>query len=229
MVCNICKNKKTSLIYSGFPGYIEGDIYDIYECEECDSQFAHPNQVDPKIYDIIYSDRNTKEGPAGYGQHLIQAEEIKSKEDPLEYLLSTDWTFFTAYDYLKGKRGLNILEIGTGYGYLAYALNKIGHYATGIDISNFTISYAIKNFGPNYIHSTISEYLDNYPNNKFDLIVAVEVIEHVTDPNNFIKECAGLLKSSGRIILTTPNKAYFRKNSIWLNDQPRLYLISYNY
>lgn len=64
-------------------------------------------------------------------------------------------------------------------------------------------------------------FLDNYADN----IIASDVIEHLTNPFHFLKECSRVLKSNGRLILATPN-ANGISNILWsnsCNDPTHLY------
>ena len=58
-------------------------------------------------------------------------------------------------------------------------------------------------------------------NYKADLIIATELVEHLDDPINFIKNCLNLLNNDGVILFTTPN--YYIKNRIWGTDLPPIH------
>jgi SAM-dependent methyltransferase len=154
---------------------------------------------------------------------LKYAKKIKSKKNPLKFLLNSFYTYYPVVSYLTDKQNLDILEIGCGCGYLIYSLNNLGHRAIGIDISEIAIKFAIENFGPNYFKANIDEFI-KINKKKFDLIIAIETIEHLPDPLDFIKKCFILLKKDGRLILTTPNKDYYRKDDIWRTNPPPVHL-----
>ena len=100
--------------------------------------------------------------------------------------------------------------MGCGYGYLSYALHKSGFNVQAIDIAKDAINYARNNFGDYYFNMNINDY-SKHTNEKFDLIIATEVIEHLEDPNDFLDTCISLLKQEGNILLTTPDKDYSPK------------------
>jgi len=218
--CPICKNSEVKCFYKNYPGFIEKTQYEIFRCEICNTNFIPVENIDSNVYEIIYSDKNT----IGYDRYFSYANRIKEEENPLEYLSNSESTYFPAYKFLKNKKGLKILEVGCGYGYLSYALSKAGFDIKGIDISEKAIQFAKMNFGPNYFASDIKSYLGS-SKEKYDLIVSTEVIEHLTDQNDFISDCLALLKSDGLILLTTPNKSYYRKKSIWQTDLPPVHTI----
>lgn len=175
-------------------------------------------KVNPKIYDIIYSNDNTP----GYDRYLRYAKAVKKQEDPLKYLSKEEPTYYPVYSFLKGKEKLEILEVGCGYGYLTYSLHSAGHNILGIDISKNAIKFAESNFGDYY---KVADLKDYKANKKFDLIISTEVIEHLTNPVEFIDHCLKLLKPNGKIILTTPSKDYYNKKVIWKTDLPPVHTV----
>jgi len=92
-----------------------------------------------------------------------------------------------------------------------------------LDIAKDAINYANKNFGDFFYNTDIKEY-EKTTSDKFDLIIATEVIEHLEDPNDFLETCIRLLKPYGYIILTTPDKDYSERNSIWQTDPPPVHI-----
>ena len=54
MNCPICKNKNTKLVYNQYSGYIENLKYDIYHYDQCDTNFASPNKINVKLYDLTF-------------------------------------------------------------------------------------------------------------------------------------------------------------------------------
>ena len=103
---------------------------------------------------------------------------------------------------------LKILDIGSGGGLLCEPLNRLGAKMTGIDASNKNIQVARlhakeMNLNIEYIHSSPENInLEN----EFDVILNMEVIEHVADVNLFIKKCSKLIKKNGIMFVATINK-----------------------
>ena len=92
--------------------------------------------------------------------------------------------------------GLNILDIGCGGGLISEPMARLGANVTGIDASKKNINIA-------QIHSKRSGLKINYitasPENlsnkeKFDIILNLEIVEHVDNVNLYIKSCSQLLK-----------------------------------
>ena len=110
-------------------------------------------------------------------------------------------------DYLKG---LNILDIGCGGGLISEPMARLGAKVTGIDASEKNINIAklhSKKSGLqiNYIN-TSPENLDN--NEKFDVILNLEIVEHVENVNLYIKSCNSLLKKNGLMFTATLNRSF---------------------
>ena len=105
-------------------------------------------------------------------------------------------------------KNLNILDIGCGGGLLCEPLSRLGANVTGIDASKKNINVA-------KIHSKKNKLKINYicssPENlilkkKFDVILNMEVVEHVDDVNFFIKKSSEFLKKGGLMFVATLNK-----------------------
>lgn len=122
---------------------------------------------------------------------------------------------FNRLDNDKPLINLNILDIGCGGGLITGPLYKLGGNVTGIDPSpeniNVARAYANKHdLKINYINSTPEEL--SRQAERFEVILCLEVIEHVVDPNYFIKSFTNLLLPGGMLIISTINrtiKSYF--------------------
>ena len=108
----------------------------------------------------------------------------------------------------KPLKKLKILYIGCGGGLLCEPLNKLGATVIGIDPSRNNIEVA-------KIHSKKMnlniKYMQCSPENlnfkgKFDVVLNMEVVEHVSNISLFIKNCASLIKKNGIMFVATINK-----------------------
>ncbi len=225
MQCTICNNQKTKLIYSDYPGYVKGTYFDIYKCRQCNAHFADltNNTVElKKLYETIYS----KNIP-GNEQYRGYLKKIKHTQKRLNFLARQSPAYLAVKKYLQNKPKLKILEIGCGYGYLTYALNSLGHQTIGIDVSKTAIKSAQESFGENFKETDTASFIPNVKE-KFDLIIANELIEHLKNPDQFIKECRYILKKNGEIIITTPNKDYMQETAIWQTYIPPVHTVWLN-
>ena len=108
----------------------------------------------------------------------------------------------------KPLSGINILDIGCGGGLLSEPMCRLGANVTGIDAS-------IKNIKIAKLHAKKKELKINYIcsspeklkiSKKFDVILNMEVVEHVEDISFFLKSCSKLLKKNGLMFVATINK-----------------------
>ena len=108
----------------------------------------------------------------------------------------------------KPFKGLNILDIGCGGGLLSEPMARLGAKVVGIDASNQNIKvakYHLKKSKLNikYFNSSPENFKTNQ---KFDVILNMEIVEHVEDINFFIKQSSKFLKKSGIMFVATLNK-----------------------
>ena len=127
---------------------------------------------------------------------------------PLHQINPLRVDFIEERSSVKGKK---VLDVGCGGGILAEALSELGANVTGIDASENTIGVAkshSRSIGSDviYIQNTIEEFISSHPNEKFDVITCLEMLEHVPSPNEIIKSCSNLLKDDGNIFFSTINR-----------------------
>jgi len=114
-----------------------------------------------------------------------------------------------------------ILDIGCGSGLMLNSLEKIG-LTSGMDMSDEAISFSQEIFSGTIKKGSLPSDVP-YANNEFDIITALDVIEHIDDDQASLRKIRDLLKSNGKCILTVP--AYM---SLWshfdeLNEHKRRY------
>ena len=133
--------------------------------------------------------------------------------NPIRILYITD-TIRNYFNIKKDKTnyldGLNILDIGCGGGLISEPMSRLGGKVTGIDASEKNINIAKlhskkNNLKINYINSS-PENLNNF--NDFDIILNLEIVEHVDNVNLYIKSCHKLLKKNGLMFTATINRSF---------------------
>ena len=218
MICGACAEVK----YLMHPGYQRPHVFNIYHCNKCNSAFSSPRCNVDFIYESIY--RNGPSVP-GYNRYWDYAERVKNEESPFEYLADVEDCYWSIKEALqavveeRNKADVNILEIGCGLGYLTYSIHKNGYRILGMDIAEHSIKSAIEDFGNLFLHADLYKYAPNHQQ-EYDVIILTEVIEHIDDIIKFMAAIKLLLKQSGHIILTTPNKSFYPSNIIWATDLP---------
>ncbi len=110
---------------------------------------------------------------------------------------------------LRFDAGMTVVDVGCSEGLLLETIrHKYQCKVFGVDVDERTIARARRNYPEvNFLHGLAHEQLPNLP--KADVVIASAILEHVTDPQQFLSELAGLLKPNGQIFLLTPNAASF--------------------
>jgi 2-polyprenyl-6-hydroxyphenyl methylase / 3-demethylubiquinone-9 3-methyltransferase len=112
-------------------------------------------------------------------------------------------------DGLKPFEGLSLLDIGCGGGLLAEPMARLGFRVTGIDASEKNIKIA-------GLHAASAEVFIDYKavaaeqlageGPAFDVVLNMEVIEHVADLGAYVRACAALVKPGGLMFVASLNK-----------------------
>lgn len=104
---------------------------------------------------------------------------------------------------------LSAVDIGSGGGLLCEPLSRLGFQVTGVDASEMSVKVAQHHaqqsgLSIDYRHCLSSDLLAE--ETRFDVVMNTEVIEHVPDQEQLLKECCQLLKPGGLLILATLNR-----------------------
>lgn len=110
---------------------------------------------------------------------------------------------------LDGLRDLSLADIGCGAGLLSEPLAKLGGSVTGIDMASASVAMARS-------HAARSNLVIDYraiaaedllaTGERYEVVLAMEIVEHVTDAAAFLKTCAGLVKPGGLLFVSTINR-----------------------
>lgn len=106
--------------------------------------------------------------------------------------------------------GLTLLDVGCGGGLIAEPMRRMGFSVTAIDASTENIGTARahaeqQGLDINYRASTV-EQLEAAGAGPFDVVLTLEVIEHVADPEAFVRTCSRLVRPGGLLIVATLNR-----------------------
>jgi 2-polyprenyl-6-hydroxyphenyl methylase / 3-demethylubiquinone-9 3-methyltransferase len=112
---------------------------------------------------------------------------------------------------LRPLAGKAALDVGCGAGLLAEPLARLGAAVTAVDAAPELIEAA-------RAHATAQGLAIDYRaagvealDGEYDLVTAMEVIEHVADPQSFVRDLAARLAPDGLLILSTPNRTRLSK------------------
>ena len=127
----------------------------------------------------------------------------------IEYITETIKKYFKLKNKANFLEGLNILDIGCGGGLISEPMSRLGAKVTGIDASEKNINIA-------RLHSEKNGLKINYLNTspekfnefeKYDVILNLEIVEHVDNVKFYIKSCHKLLKKNGLMFTATLNRS----------------------
>ncbi len=106
--------------------------------------------------------------------------------------------------------GLNILDIGCGGGLISEPMCRLGGKITGIDASEKNVKIARLHAEQNGLNIDYQNKSPEQMNTKeeFDILLNLEVVEHVDDLNLYLKSCSKLLKKNGLMFTATINRSF---------------------
>jgi len=102
--------------------------------------------------------------------------------------------------------GREALEIGCGYGYASELIAEHGYRVLGTDISTHAIARARQAVTRPDVEFAVWDAGADAITGQFDLIMALQVIEHLPDPEDALRKWSGLLRPQGILVCTTPNR-----------------------
>jgi len=97
-----------------------------------------------------------------------------------------------------------VLEIGCGYGFFLEIIGKKSKLAVGVDKFLNVAPSVLKNKNIKFVKTDGTEL--PFKRNSFDIVYSVDVIEHIEDDYEFVKESLRVLKKNGYLIIGTPNR-----------------------
>jgi SAM-dependent methyltransferase len=205
-------------------GYRDGSSFLVRACAGCGTSFADAAGTDlGALYKAIYEHA---ERLPGYSRYAAYAAGAQVARDPLAYLAEREASYRAIARVLETlpASGRRVLEVGSGLGYLTYALRKRGYDAVGLDLSSSAVAGAVERFGPWFECTTLEERARRSAE-RFDVIVMTELIEHVTDPLAVLRDARALLAPGGRIVVTTPNRSAYPDAAVWRTEHPPVHLV----
>lgn len=222
--CDFCKTDNAKLLFLQKDKFgITNDDFKIIKCQNCGLIYVNPHPTQKEIvefYPDTYSWKETLVAESFFTRIIRKLEKFY-RGHLLKYEVNK------VIKFTKKKKG-KILDIGCGAGDRLNLFRKKGFDTYGTEITDMA-DYAKDFFGLNVIKKDLFDA--NLPDVFFDIITLHNVIEHVPNPQDIIKECYRILKKNGFLVMQTPNincfQFKFLKNRWTVIDPPRhLYYFS---
>lgn len=187
--CCICDSKESTLLYEiDYPQYGYPGTFSVRRCSGCGLIFNSPRLTQGAI-DALY-EKNY--------YFFNRPDEVEFKRIIVLYR-----RIIKPLAQIGIKK--DVLEIGSAKGYLLALLKGLGWSVCGIEISSAAADYAKTKFGISVHTGTLKDYVDCPGHQKFYTILAIDVLEHIPDPENFLKQICELMNKDGILIIQTPN------------------------
>ena len=205
LVCPVCASPRTVLLNQVFDVelHTSSDAFDYRNCQDCDAIFIHPFPIE-RLSEIYPDSYYSMEGPS---ESIL--EKLKSK---------LDRRFLSKILAIIPGSSLSVLDVGGGSGWMlniARAADPRVQYTAVVDLNEKSRSLAEAN-GHVFNCSRVEDFKSD---SRFDLILALNLIEHVANPASVFKNFAGLLTQNGKVVIQTPNTRtldrYIFQNSYW--------------
>jgi 2-polyprenyl-3-methyl-5-hydroxy-6-metoxy-1,4-benzoquinol methylase len=175
--------------------------YQLFACVACGLQFWEPREMpDARWYEQMYRGRDQKILPLEPGH---------------KYFLS---------DALA-PRGGELLDIGCGTGNFLEAAQSAGYRVTGTELDSNAARFAKERLGlKRVLPLTIAEFARQFADKKLDVVTFFEVLEHQTEPVEFLRNVKSCLKPRGMISLSVPNRERWMTGPDVLDYPPNHFL-----
>jgi SAM-dependent methyltransferase len=206
MPCPICRSPDHSLSVSK-------NGYDIHSCPECTVMFVHPFPTPQELTDF-YND---------YHKSKQYKDKIKSKIKRAKKRIAS----------LRRPGKLEFLDVGCNLGFATEAGRTLGYKATGIDVDTDAIARA-KNLFPEADFRCIGSDTLAREGRVFDIVYCSEVIEHLSNPLQFLCDIRSVMSENSVLLLTTPDNGHhslpkdINKLAEWTSFRPPEHLIYFN-
>ena len=187
--CLVCGSERsTPLLERTYPIYRYPGRFSIRRCEGCGLLFNSPRLRDRELFQL-YDDN----------YYFFQ----RHDSDEMARIVRIYQRTMALLP--KGTNTQRVAEVGSAKGYLLALLQEMGCQVQGIEVSKEAAEYAESFFHVPTFNGTVEDYVALAPADTFDIVLAIDVLEHVPDPRTFLGAIDQLLKDDGILILDTPN------------------------
>ena len=112
-----------------------------------------------------------------------------------------------AYRFAASRARGVVVDAGCGEGYGTALLARRVLHVTGLDLDGPTVEHARRRYGLRFVRGDVTS--PPFRRGSVDAIVALQVLEHLDEPERFLDGCARMLRPRGTLVLSTPNRLTF--------------------
>ena len=192
--CDLCGSSENDTIMSK-AGVVYDHVFNIVRCRQCGHVFVNPRLSDETInalYDEEYYQGRGFDHTIDYAEHL--------EGDALQERFRDE--ILTLREAAGSLRDMSILDIGCGSGGMVRALRAHGADAVGFDTST-SAQRLCKQYATPMVATTLEELYGSH--RRYDIVTAVEVIEHTFSPLAFLESVSRLVRPGGILFIGTGN------------------------
>jgi SAM-dependent methyltransferase len=206
VACNLCNLKDAHVVgYELIPKELQPifltDKFQVVQCNICDLIYTSPRPNTDglkKLYAVSHSEINVNTN-------------MKSSKEKLAYCTGGSYITYDRNFTIKllnhiekliGKKG-RILDVGCGEGQIIRLAKENGWEVVGQEFSNDAVKFVRETYGLEVLEGDLRDI--NLPDEYFDAVVMLNVIEHLTDPLGYLIEIKRILKKGGLLYIGTPN------------------------
>jgi SAM-dependent methyltransferase len=179
----LCGGELTAFVDRPRSSYAPDAKWRIDRCASCGLGVTMPKPTAKELEDCYAGDY-------AYGAHtIIEAEKRLRSRRLLDF---------------AGIDGGRILDVGCMFGYLLDEAKSRGAETWGVEFAEMPAGLAASN-GHRIVTGVIEDLHAKHPDARFDAVLAQHVLEHVPEPESFLKAAHELLSDHGKLVLAVPN------------------------
>lgn len=126
--------------------------------------------------------------------------------EPYAYKPSAHSSHGRVLQMMQGRPPAKVLDVGCGPGWLAEALTAQGHTVTGVDLAE---APGVQDRMARFVRADLEHGLPDEVGDGYDVIVAADVVEHVSDSRRLVADMTGRLRRRGTVICSVPNISHW--------------------
>lgn len=190
MLCPICRGNRLKKINIQTREADQSLAMKLFQCKNCEVLFADDFQKERiDIYDKNYGAWSSTD-----------VQEVKQIEQAKTAAFKAQLKNLLAFIEPSEKK---LLDIGVGGGYLLTVADNLGFDCYGTEISEYWARVVAKKFPQRIFTGPLAE--NKFENNFFDVVCLTDVLEHLNNPQETLKEIGRILKPAGYLLVISPN------------------------